>query len=87
MNLHRKPRSGQKSWKKLVGTHRGDQEREEEGVVITLNSAETPRVVRADNVNCMGDVKVSCDLRQSAFKGMDLQHFLWWDVTLCGVDT
>lgn len=52
-----------------------------------LNSAETPRVVKAENVNCMGDVKVSSDLRQSAFKGMDLQHFLWWDVTLWGVDT
>lgn len=35
MNLQRKSRSGQKSWKKLVGIHHGDQEYEEEGVVIS----------------------------------------------------
>lgn len=28
MNLQRKRKSGQKSWKKLVGTHHRDQERE-----------------------------------------------------------
>lgn len=35
MNLQRKHKSGQKSWKKLVGIHHGDQECEEEGMVIS----------------------------------------------------
>lgn len=62
---------------------------EEEGVGWSslLNSAETSRKVRAESVNGTGDVKVSSDLQQSPFKGLDLRHFLWWDVPLWGVDT